>query len=78
MVQGDFFCFLQPHLNLAAVLEMKHQSLICVYGYVVNGGVPEGLVELKLKGVKLGDGEKKSAHNILLNFRCTIYHSKEG
>lgn len=24
--------------------------------------MPEGVVELKLKGVKLGDGEKKSAH----------------
>ena len=46
---------------------MKLQALICVHGHVVDGGVPEGGVELKLKGVKLGDGEKKSAHNICLD-----------
>lgn len=46
---------------------MKHQTLICVYGYVVDGGVPEGGVELKLEDVKLGDGEKESTHNICLN-----------
>ena len=40
---------------------------ICVHGHVVDGGVPEGGVKPKLKGVKLGDGEKKSAHNICLN-----------
>ena len=45
---------------------MKLQALICVHGYVVDGGMPEGRVELKLKGVKLGDGEKELAHNIRL------------
>ena len=59
--------FLHSHLNINAVHKMKLQALICVHGHVVDGGVPEGGVKLKLKGVKLGDGEKKSAHNICLN-----------
>ena len=46
---------------------MKHQTLICVYGYVVDSGVPEGWVELKLEGVEFGDGEKETAHNIRLS-----------
>ena len=67
MVQGDFFCFLQPHLNINAVHKMELQALICVHGHVVDGGVPEGGVELKLEGVKFSDGEKESAHNVCLN-----------
>ena len=33
---------------------------------MVNCGVPKDGVKLKLKGVKLGDNEKESAHNIRL------------
>ena len=46
---------------------MKHQTLIRVHGYMVNGGMPEGWVELKLKIIQFGDGEKKYAHNICLD-----------
>ena len=34
---------------------------------MVNGGMPEGWVELKLKIIQFGDGEKESAHNICLD-----------
>ena len=34
---------------------------------MVNGGMPEGWVELKLKIIQFGDGEKKYAHNICLD-----------
>lgn len=57
---------LQPHLNLAAISKMKHQTLICVHSYMINSGIPESWVELKLEGIEFGDGEKKSAHNIRL------------
>ena len=33
---------------------------------MVKSGVPKDGVELKLKGVKLGDGEKEAVHNICL------------
>ena len=67
------FC-LYPHLNLAAVHKMKLQTLICVHGYVVYAGVPEGGVELKLEVVQFGDGEKESAHSIrLLKSALTLF-----
>ena len=34
---------------------------------MVYGGMPEAWVELELKGIQFGDGEKKSAHNICLD-----------
>ena len=56
---------------------MKHQPLICIHGYMVNGGVPKGGIKLKLKGVKLSDNEKESAHSIrlqesALSFFCKV------
>ena len=59
--------FLHSHFNINSVHKMELQALICVYGYVVDGRVPEGGVELKLEVVQFGDGEKKSAHYICLD-----------
>ena len=63
------------HLNFDPIPKPKHQLLISVHGYVVDRGVPEGEVELKLKSVKLGDGEKETAHNICLE-EPTLHHFK--
>ena len=64
----DIFAMdLEIHFNLTTIPKVKHQTLICVHGYVIDSGMPEGWVKLKLEGVEFGDGEKETAHNIRLS-----------